>query len=109
MSASTSPEITARGYELVFRTIGLDSMQGPVAGNYIASQSPERVAIVHDKQQYGEGIATAVRDTLQDAGIEIAMFEALPPVTRTSLPSSPKSNRPMSITCTTAVTTLSWA
>ncbi len=26
--ASTSPEITERGYELVFRTIGLDSMQG---------------------------------------------------------------------------------
>ncbi|BFN13102.1 amino acid ABC transporter substrate-binding protein [Marinobacter sp. EVN1] len=75
--ASTSPEITERGYELVFRTIGLDSMQGPVAGNYIASQSPERVAIVHDKQQYGEGIATAVRDTLQDAGIEIAMFEGI--------------------------------
>lgn len=75
--ASTSPEITQRGYELVFRTIGLDSMQGPVAGNYIASQKPERVAVVHDKQQYGEGIATAVRDTLKDAGIEIAMFEGI--------------------------------
>jgi len=75
--ASTSPEITERGYELVFRTIGLDSMQGPVAGNYIASQKPERVAVVHDKQQYGEGIATAVRDTLKDAGIEVAMFEGI--------------------------------
>ena len=30
--ASTSPDITERGYELVFRTIGLDNMQGPVAG-----------------------------------------------------------------------------
>ena len=48
--ASTSPEITQRGYELVFRTIGLDNMQGPVAGNYIAAQKPERVAVVHDKQ-----------------------------------------------------------
>jgi len=75
--ASTSPEVTERGYELVFRTIGLDSMQGPVAGNYIASQNPERVAIIHDKQQYGEGIATAVRDTLKDKGIEIAMFEGV--------------------------------
>ncbi|MBJ6136875.1 branched-chain amino acid ABC transporter substrate-binding protein [Marinobacter litoralis] len=75
--ASTSPEITERGYELVFRTIGLDSMQGPVAGNYIASQKPERVAVVHDKQQYGEGIATAVRDTLKNAGIEVAMFEGI--------------------------------
>ncbi|PSF08166.1 leucine ABC transporter subunit substrate-binding protein LivK [Marinobacter fuscus] len=75
--ASTSPEVTGRGYELVFRTIGLDSMQGPVAGNYIAAQKPERVAIVHDKQQYGEGIATAVRDTLKDAGVDIAMFEGI--------------------------------
>ena len=75
--ASTSPDITERGYELVFRTIGLDSMQGPVAGKYIASLNPERVAIVHDKQQYGEGIATAVRDTLKDAGVEIAMFEGI--------------------------------
>lgn len=75
--ASTSPDITERGYELVFRTIGLDNMQGPVAGDYIASQNPERVAVVHDKQQYGEGIATAVRDTLKDKGIEIAMFEGI--------------------------------
>lgn len=29
--AATSPEITARGYKLVFRTIGLDSAQGPAA------------------------------------------------------------------------------
>ncbi|MGB1952277.1 MAG: branched-chain amino acid ABC transporter substrate-binding protein [Marinobacter sp.] len=75
--ASTSPDITERGYELVFRTIGLDSVQGPVAGNYIASLNPERVAIVHDKQQYGEGIATAVRDTLKDAGVEVALFEGI--------------------------------
>ena len=75
--ASTSPDITQRGYELIFRTIGLDNMQGPVAGNYIVSQKPERVAVVHDKQQYGEGIATAVRDTLEDAGVEVAMFEGI--------------------------------
>ena len=75
--ASTSPDITERGYELVFRTIGLDSMQGPVAANYLISQKPERVAVVHDKQQYGEGIATAVRDTLEEAGVEVAMFEGI--------------------------------
>lgn len=75
--ASTSPDITERGYELVFRTIGLDSMQGPVAGEYLASLNPKRVAVVHDKQQYGEGIATAVRDTLKNAGVEIAMFEGI--------------------------------
>ena len=75
--ASTSPAITERGYKLIFRTIGLDSMQGPVAANYLASLEPERVAIIHDKQQYGEGIATSVRDTLTDAGVEVAMFEGI--------------------------------
>ena len=75
--ASTNPDITNRGYELLFRTIGLDSMQGPVAGNYIASQNPKSVAIIHDKQQYGEGIATAVRDTLKEKGVKIAMFDGI--------------------------------
>ena len=75
--AATSPAITERGYDTVFRTIGLDSMQGPAAADYIAAQNPERVAIVHDKQQYGEGIATAVRDTLESKGVDIAMFEGI--------------------------------
>lgn len=75
--ASTSPEITERGYELVFRTIGLDSMQGPVAGNHLVSLDPQRAAVIHDKQQYGEGIATAVRDTLEDADVNVVMFEGI--------------------------------
>lgn len=77
-AASTSPEITTRGYELVFRTIGLDSLQGPTAGKYIAEQiKPKKVAVIHDKQQYGEGIATAVRDVLTEAGIDVPLFEGI--------------------------------
>src|SRR5690554_4285511 len=29
-AASTAPEITQKGYTMIFRTIGLDSMQGPI-------------------------------------------------------------------------------
>ncbi len=77
-AASTSPEITERGYELVFRTIGLDSLQGPTAGKYIVEQiKPKKVAVIHDKQQYGEGIATAVRDVLKENGVEVAVFEGI--------------------------------
>ncbi|KAB0566281.1 branched-chain amino acid ABC transporter substrate-binding protein [Pseudomonas palleroniana] len=76
--AATSPEITARGYKLVFRTIGLDSAQGPAAGNYIADHvKPKVVAVLHDKQQYGEGIATAVKQTLEKKGVKVAVFEGL--------------------------------
>lgn len=77
-AASTSPDITARGYQLVFRTIGLDSLQGPTAGNFIADHvKPKTVAVIHDKQQYGEGIATAVKQTLEGKGTKVALFEGI--------------------------------
>ncbi|MFH6568285.1 MULTISPECIES: branched-chain amino acid ABC transporter substrate-binding protein [Pseudomonas] len=76
--AATGPEITARGYKMIFRTIGLDSAQGPAAGNYIADHvKPKIVAVLHDKQQYGEGIATAVKKTLEDKGVKVAVFEGV--------------------------------
>ncbi|MFT5781805.1 MAG: branched-chain amino acid transport system substrate-binding protein [Pseudomonas sp.] len=76
--ASTSPEITNRGYNLVFRTIGLDSLQGPTAGNYIADVvKPKTMAVIHDKQQYGEGIATAVKQTVESKGMKVAVFEGI--------------------------------
>ena len=76
--AATAPEITARGYKNIFRTIGLDSAQGPAAGNYIADHvKPKVVAVLHDKQQYGEGIATAVKQTLENKGVKVAVFEGV--------------------------------
>jgi branched-chain amino acid transport system substrate-binding protein len=77
-AASTSPDITSRGYELIFRTIGLDSLQGPTAGNFIADHvKPKNVAVIHDKQQYGEGIATAVKQTLEGKNIKVGLFEGI--------------------------------
>ena len=77
-AASTSPDITSRGYELIFRTIGLDSLQGPTAGNFIADHvKPKNVAVIHDKQQYGEGIATAVKQTLESKGVKVGLFEGI--------------------------------
>jgi branched-chain amino acid transport system substrate-binding protein len=77
-AASTSPDITDRGYQMVFRTIGLDSLQGPTAGNFIVEQiKPQKVDVIHDKQQYGEGIATAVRDVLLANDVEVPVFEGI--------------------------------
>ncbi|PIE43973.1 MAG: leucine ABC transporter subunit substrate-binding protein LivK [Gammaproteobacteria bacterium] len=77
-SASTSPEITTRGYKMIFRTIGLDSHQGPTAGNYIADVvKPKNLAVIHDKQQYGEGIASSVKKTAEEKGINVVMFEGI--------------------------------
>ena len=77
-AASTSPDITTRGHQLTFRTIGLDSMQGPTAAKYIVEQvKPKTVAVIHDKQQYGEGLATSVKGALETSGIEVAVFEGI--------------------------------
>ncbi|RML25889.1 High-affinity branched-chain amino acid ABC transporter, partial [Pseudomonas syringae pv. maculicola] len=52
--------------------------QGPAAGNYIADVAkPKIVAVIHDKQQYGEGIATAVKQTLEAKGFKVALFEGI--------------------------------
>ncbi len=77
-AASTSPTITEKGYQMIFRTIGLDSLQGPFAANHIISSvKPQRVAVIHDKQQYGEGLATSVKGELDKAGINVVMFEGV--------------------------------
>ncbi len=79
-AASTSPSITEKGYELIFRTIGLDSLQGTLAAEYIQNSiKPQRLAVIHDKQQYGEGLATTVRNMLAEAGTEAVMFEGVTP------------------------------
>ncbi|MGB6189386.1 MAG: branched-chain amino acid ABC transporter substrate-binding protein [Aeromonas molluscorum] len=76
--ASTNPKITERGYQMVLRTIGLDSDQGPTAAKYIIDVvKPQRVAVIHDKKQYGEGIASSVKATLDKAGVKVVAFEGI--------------------------------
>ena len=63
---ATNPELTQRGYQYIMRTAGLDSSQGPTAAKYIVEKvKPQRIAIIHDKQQYGEGLARSVQDNLK--------------------------------------------
>ncbi len=77
-AASTSPSITEKGYQMIFRTIGLDSMQGTMAASYILDTvKPKTIAIIHDKQQYGEGLATTVKAALEEKGVKPAMFEGV--------------------------------
>ena len=76
--AATNPAITQQGYKMVFRTIGTDDQQGPTAGRYIAQKvKPKKLAIIHDKQQYGEGIAKEVDKTVKAAGIKPVLFEGI--------------------------------
>lgn len=76
---ATSPLVTDTiKPHFFFRTIGRDDQQGPYAAAYIANTlKPKSVAILHDKQTYGSGVATQVRDALQKHNVNIAMFESI--------------------------------
>ncbi len=77
-AASTSPELSQKGYHTVFRTIGLGSQTAPIAAQYIAEKiKPKKIAVLHDKQQYGQGLAESVRDDLKKYGREVDFFEGV--------------------------------
>ncbi|PXW43818.1 L-leucine-binding protein /L-isoleucine-binding protein /L-valine-binding protein [Erwinia sp. AG740] len=76
--AATAPDLTTRGYKLIMRTTGLDSDQGPTAAKYILEHvKPQRIAVVHDKQQYGEGLARSVQDSLKKVNANVVLFEGI--------------------------------
>ncbi len=76
---ATSPLVTDTiKPHFFFRTIGRDDQQGPFAADYIARQlKPTKVAILHDKQTYGSGVATQVQTALEKSKVNVAMFEGI--------------------------------
>lgn len=77
-AASTSPELSEKGYVTTFRTIGLDSQTTPIAAEHIATKiKPKKIAVLHDKQQYGQGLAEGVREELTQRGVEVAFYEGV--------------------------------
>lgn len=76
---ATSPLVTDTiKPHFFFRTIGRDDQQGPYAANYIAKTlAPKKVAVLHDKQTYGSGVATQVKNSLDKQGVNIALFEGI--------------------------------
>ncbi|WP_247887207.1 ABC transporter substrate-binding protein [Azospirillum sp. SYSU D00513] len=70
---ATSPALTEKARENIFRVCGRDDQQGVVSGQYIAEKFKGKpVAVVDDKQAYGKGLADVVEKTLKDAGVGVA-------------------------------------
>jgi branched-chain amino acid transport system substrate-binding protein len=76
--AATNPKVTERGLWNIFRTCGRDDQQGPVAGAIIAERfKGKRVAIVHDKTTYGQGLADETRKAMNAKGIKEVLYEGV--------------------------------
>ena len=78
--AATNPRLTDRGLRRTFRTCGRDDLQGSMVGDRIANEWPDAaVAIVHDGQAYGQGVAEEARRRLDDLGVKTVLFEQVEP------------------------------
>ena len=76
--ASTNPKVTDRGLPNIFRTCGRDDQQGQVASKFIAKTlKAKRVAIIHDKDTYGQGLADATKAYLDNTKVKQVLYEGL--------------------------------
>jgi branched-chain amino acid transport system substrate-binding protein len=76
--ASTNPRVTERNLWNIFRTCGRDDQQGSVAGDYILKNfKGKKVAVVHDKTTYGQGLADVTRTTMNKGGMKEVLYEGV--------------------------------
>ncbi|EJM76385.1 ABC transporter substrate-binding protein [Pseudomonas sp. GM55] len=75
---STNPQVTERGLSAMFRMCGRDDQQGIVAGDYIVDVlKGKKVAVLHDKDTYGQGLADATKAQLIKRGVTPVLYEGL--------------------------------
>ena len=78
--AATNPLVTDRGLQMVFRTSGRDDQQGTIAGDTLAEGwKNKNIAIIHDGQAYGQGIAGEVIERLEELGTAAQLVEQIEP------------------------------
>ena len=79
--SATNPDITMGGQNpLFFRTIPHDAAQAVLQAKFIDEfLKAKTVAVIHDKGDYGKGLATLVKEGLEKRGINIVLFEGVTP------------------------------
>lgn len=80
--SATNPDLTKSGeYPNFFRTIASDDAQARLEVNFARnSLHLKKIAIIHDKGDYGKGLAEYARKFLEaDMGAEVVLFEGVTP------------------------------
>jgi branched-chain amino acid transport system substrate-binding protein len=76
--AATNPKVTDRGLWDVFRTCGRDDQQGKLwADLALTDLKDKKIAIVHDKTPYGQGLADAARGFMNAGGKKEVLYEGV--------------------------------
>ncbi|MCX7836006.1 MAG: branched-chain amino acid ABC transporter substrate-binding protein [bacterium] len=74
--ASTNPQVTSRGLKHIFRVCGRDDQQGKTMADALQPLGKIKVAILHDKTTYGQGLADEFRKHLS-SDIQVVLYEAI--------------------------------
>jgi branched-chain amino acid transport system substrate-binding protein len=86
--ANTNPSLTqgakfatapARTYATYFRTCTTDAVQGPFAARYLYKAGIKKVATIHDKKAYGQGLVAAFTKEFKALGGTITAAETINP------------------------------
>ena len=76
--ASSNPTLTDKGNPTIMRLYGRDDAQGAFIGPWIASHyKDKKIAVLHDKSAYGKGLATVVKQKLNEAGVKEVLFDGI--------------------------------
>jgi branched-chain amino acid transport system substrate-binding protein len=76
--SATNPRVTDRNMWNIFRTCGRDDQQGAVAGDYILKNfKGKKIAVVHDKTTYGQGLADVTKATINKGGMKEVLYEGV--------------------------------
>ena len=76
--SATNPKVTDRGLWDAFRTCGRDDQQGKLwAELALGELKDKKIAIVHDKTTYGQGLADAARVAMNAGGKKEVLYEGV--------------------------------
>ena len=76
-ASATAPAVTARGIPIVFRLAPNDNIQGAAAAEFALKNKWTKVALVHDKSTYGQGLVDVFKETFLKGGGQVIAYEAI--------------------------------
>ncbi|NMC77942.1 MAG: branched-chain amino acid ABC transporter substrate-binding protein [Chloroflexi bacterium] len=78
--SATNPPLTQKGSAVFNRVAFTDAAQGAYAAKYLYEKlNVTKLAVMHDGQSYGKGLAEVVRDEFTTLGGEVVAFEGITP------------------------------
>ncbi|CAN5745906.1 branched-chain amino acid ABC transporter substrate-binding protein [soil metagenome] len=80
-ASATRPDLTDQGWDTFFRGLANDNDQGAAIIEVFEELGCERIAIIDDKTQYGEGLGNVASSAAEDADMDVVLDESIEPTT----------------------------